>query len=331
MHTARPHIVVMGGGTGTFVSLSGLRDYPVDLTAIVTMMDDGGSSGRLRDQLGVLPPGDLRQCLVALSEDATIWRRLFTYRFESGDLEGHNFGNIMLSALEKVMPTYEESLEQAHTIMDVKGHVLPVTHEQARLTAYYESGRIVHGETLLDEEGVDGSRIKDLVLEPTVHIAHAAKQAIAEADCIVLGPGDLYSSIIVLAKVQGVAEAVAQSKAKLVYVSNLMTKSSQTYGYNVSDHVADIERYFKRRPDVVVANSADIPEEVAAYYKLSQDIPVRNDMQSDDKTTIIEADVLSSMTHVAQDGVHSASQAHSILRHDSAKLAHILHTICTAS
>lgn len=331
MHTARPHIVVMGGGTGTFVSLSGLRDYPVDLTAIVTMMDDGGSSGRLRDQLGVLPPGDLRQCLVALSEDATIWRRLFTYRFESGDLEGHNFGNIMLSALEKVMPTYEEALEQAHTIMDVKGHVLPVTHEQARLTAHYESGRVVHGETLLDEEGVDGSRIRDLVLEPTVHIAHAAKQAIAEADCIVLGPGDLYSSIIVLATVEGVAEAVAQSKAKLVYVSNLMTKSSQTYGYTVSDHVADIECYFQRRPDVVVANSADIPEEVAAYYKLSQDIPVRNDMKSNEATTIIEADVLSSMTHVAHDGVHSASQAHSILRHDSAKLAHILHTICTKS
>ena len=331
MHTARPHIVVMGGGTGTFVSLSGLRDYPVDLTAIVTMMDDGGSSGRLRDQLGVLPPGDLRQCLVALSEDATIWRRLFTYRFESGDLEGHNFGNIMLSALEKVMPTYEEALEQAHTIMDVKGRVLPVTHEQARLTAQYESGRVVHGETLLDEEGVDGSRIKQLTLEPTVHIAHAAKQAIAEADCIVLGPGDLYSSIIVLACVQGVAEAVAQSKAQLVYVSNLMTKSSQTYGYTVADHVADIERYFTRRPDVVVANGADIPEEVAAYYKLSQDIPVRNNMQSDHQTTVIESDVLSSMTHVAQDGVHSASQAHSILRHDSAKLAHILHTICTQS
>lgn len=328
MNTQKPNIVVMGGGTGTFVSLSGLRDYPVNLTAIVTMMDDGGSSGRLRDQLGVLPPGDLRQCLVALSEDATIWRKLFTYRFESGDLEGHNFGNIMLSALEKVTSTYEEALEQAHTIMDVKGRVLPVTHEQARLTAHYETGRVVHGETLLDEEGVDGSRIKNLTLDRPVHITQSAKDALLGADCIVIGPGDLYSSIIVLALVDGVREAIVQSQARLVYVSNLMTKSSQTYGYAVSDHVADIAKYFGRCPDVVVANSAEIPEEVAAYYRLSRDIPVKNDMKSDEKTRVMEADVLSNMTHIAQDGVHSASQAHSILRHDSAKLAHILHIIC---
>lgn len=329
MKTKKPNIVVMGGGTGTFVSLSGLRDYPVHLTAIVTMMDDGGSSGRLRDQLGVLPPGDLRQCLVALSADSTIWRRLFTYRFESGDLEGHNFGNIMLSALEKVAPTYEESLEQAHQIMDVAGRVLPVTYEQGRITALYESGRVVHGETLLDEEGIDGSRIASLTLEPEVHITHQAKAAIEAADYIVLGPGDLYSSIIVLSRVKGVAEAVMSARATLIYVSNLMTKSSQTYGYKVSDHVDDIEKYFMRRPDVIVANTGHIPDDVVEYYRLSRDIPVVCDLESTSIMKVVEADVVSNMTHIASaNGILAATQAHSILRHDSAKLAHILGILC---
>src|SRR3989344_7254506 len=135
-------ITVLGGGTGTFVVLSGLKKYPLDLSAIVTMMDSGGSTGRLRDQLGVLPPGDLRQCLVALSEASELWRKLFLYRFEKGDLKGHNFGNIFLSALEKVSENYNEVIESVSFVLKTKGKVIPVTFEKAHLCVKYESGKI---------------------------------------------------------------------------------------------------------------------------------------------------------------------------------------------
>ena len=141
----------MGGGTGTFVVLTGLKQHDVDLGVIVNMMDSGGSTGRLRVQLGVLPPGDIRQCFVALSEAPDLWRRLFLYRFENGDLEGHNFGNIFISALEKVSKNYDEVLETAGFVLKIKGRVLPVTHEKTHFCVEYENGKIVKGEASIDE------------------------------------------------------------------------------------------------------------------------------------------------------------------------------------
>lgn len=321
----KPNIVVIGGGTGTFVTLSGLKKYPVNLSAIVTMMDDGGSSGKLRDQLGVLPPGDLRQCLVALSDASDVWRKLFTYRFESGDLEGHNFGNVLLSALEKVSDNYLDALDEAHRIMDVKGKVIPVTHNKATIHVEYESGRTLIGEKLLDEASADGSRIKHSFLSPAAAITKEAEQAILNADYIIAGPGDLYSSIIAVAMVNGVLEAVRDSKAKLVYIMNLMTKSSQTPNYTACEHVADLAKYFARRPDVVIMNTADIAGRLVDLYAESEDIPVKDNLDECAKETeVIRADVLSEIAHDVKSGKLAQSQAHSIIRHDSDKLAKVI-------
>lgn len=320
----KPNIVVIGGGTGTFVSLSGLKQYPVDLSAIVTMMDDGGSSGKLRDQLGVLPPGDLRQCLVALSDASDVWRKLFTYRFESGDLEGHNFGNILLSALEKVSENYQDALDEAHRIMDVKGTVIPVTYDKATINVEYESGRKLVGEKLLDEKSADGSKIKKSYLLPTATITTQAKSAIKHADYIIVGPGDLYSSIIATAMVDGMVEAIKNSPAKLIYIMNLMTKSSQTPSYTACDHVTDLTKYFGRNPDYVVMNTGEISEDLKNLYAESNDIPVVDNLDECVKEKVVRADILSDVAHDATTGKLSQSMAHSIVRHDADKLAKTL-------
>ena len=168
-------ITVIGGGTGTFVVLSGLKSYNVNLSSIVTMTDSGGSTGRLRDQLGVLPPGDLRQSLVALSEASQLWRQLFLYRFENGDLKGHNFGNIFLSALEKVSENYDQVIDTASYVLQTKGTVIPVTFTKADLCVEYENGKIIREEGNIDEDNHESSRIKRAFLEPD---AEANKRAI---------------------------------------------------------------------------------------------------------------------------------------------------------
>jgi uncharacterized cofD-like protein len=198
---------VIGGGTGTFVVLSGLKNMHLDLGVIVTMMDSGGSTGRLRDQLGVLPPGDLRQCLVALSEAPELWRKLFLYRFEKGDFEGHNFGNIFLSALEKVSSDYNQVLETASYVLKTKGKVIPVTLDKAHLCAEYENGTVLKGEGLIDENNGETSRIRRAFLEPVPRVNPLAVDRIRESDYIVIGPGDLYTSIIPVLLVPGMKES----------------------------------------------------------------------------------------------------------------------------
>ncbi|MBI4226025.1 YvcK family protein, partial [Candidatus Roizmanbacteria bacterium] len=160
-------VTVIGGGTGTFVVLSGLKTYPLDLGVIVTMMDSGGSTGRLRDQLGVLPPGDLRQCLVALSEAPLLWRKLFLYRFESGDFAGHNFGNLFLSALEKVCSNYDEVIDTVSFVLKIKGKVMPVTFDKTNLCIQYKSGKIIKGESNIEENIYESSPIQRAYLEPS--------------------------------------------------------------------------------------------------------------------------------------------------------------------
>src|SRR3989338_2221566 len=177
-------VTIIGGGTGTFVVLSGLKQHPFDLAAIVTMMDSGGSTGRLRDQLGVLPPGDLRQCLVALSDAPELWRKLFLYRFEKGDLAGHNFGNIFLSALEKVCDDYDTVIDTVSYVLKTKGLVLPVTYEKTHLCAEYENGTVIKGEGNIDEDNPERSRIVNAYLEPKVEVNQKAVRRILDSDFI---------------------------------------------------------------------------------------------------------------------------------------------------
>lgn len=318
-------VTVIGGGTGTFVVLSGLKKYELDLGAIVTMMDSGGSTGRLRDQLGVLPPGDLRQCMVALSDATDLWRKLFLYRFENGDLKGHNFGNIFLSALEKVCDDYDTVIDTASSILQTKGPVMPVTFEKAHLCVEYENGNMLKGESIIDEDNPEKSRIKRAYLEPDVAVNPAAVERVRESDYIIIGPGDLYTSIIPVFLVGNLKEAVANSNAKIIYNLNLMTKMGQTSGYAGLDFIKDLEKYIGRAPDFVTVNNGMIPPSVVEWYAEHDESPVRNNLhESEFKGTIIEEDILNRV-HIEKNT--SDSLTRSILRHDSDKLAKIINAI----
>jgi uncharacterized cofD-like protein len=322
------NITVVGGGTGTFVVLSGLKNRKLDLSVVVSMMDSGGSTGRLRDQLGVLPPGDLRQCLVALSDAPLLWRKLFLYRFENGDLKGHNFGNIFLAALEKVSSNYEEAIATISYVLKTKGKVYPVTLDKLHLVAEYENGKIITGEGLIDENHAEKSRIKTAYLVPAGHANAKAVEAIEKSEYIVIGPGDLYTSIIPVLLVKGVKEAISNNKAKIIYIMNLMTKSGQTTGYKASDHLVDLAKYLGRNPDFVLVNNTEILPEILKSYEKYNEIRVENDLKEYEKgVTIIEDDLID---NEKQEVDTSDILYRSILRHDSEKVAKSIEKIIYA-
>lgn len=316
-------ITVIGGGTGTFVVLSGLKKYPLDLSVVVTMMDSGGSTGRLRDQLGILPPGDLRQCLVALSDAPLLWRKLFLYRFEKGDLEGHNFGNIFLAALEKVSDSYDKAIETASYVLKTKGKVIPVTFNKLHLVAEYETGQKITGEGLIDENHAEKSRIKTAYLEPQGNANPVAIKSIEESEYIVIGPGDLYTSIIPVLLVNDVKSAMKKSKAKIIYIMNMMTKSGQTTNYKASDHVKDLVKYLGKEPDYILINNGAISEEILASYKKYNEVKVTNDLNKNGYQ-IVEKDLVD-VKKVEKNS--SDILYRSILRHDSEKVAEELKKI----
>lgn len=251
-------IVVIGGGTGVFTVLSGLRKFPLDLTAVVTMADDGGSTGVLREEFGILPPGDVRRVLVAMADtDKRLLSELFNYRFKEGGLRGHAFGNIMLTALERMCGNFEKAVEEAAHILGVRGSVLPVTLDNVRLCAELENGMVIKGETNIDIPKYDPRlKIKRLFLKPPAKINPRARHAILDAKMIVIGPGDLYTSILPNLLVQGVSKAIKKSKAKKVYVINLMTKYGETDGFTASDFLHALEKYIGRGVlDYVLVNT----------------------------------------------------------------------------
>lgn len=316
-------ITAIGGGTGTFVVLSGLKKYPLDLSVVVTMMDSGGSTGRLRDQLGILPPGDLRQCLVALSEAPLLWRKLFLYRFEKGDLNGHNFGNIFLAALEKVSSSYDEAIDTASFVLKTKGSVIPVTHNKLHLVVKYENGSKIIGEGRIDENHGEQSRIIDASLEPKGKANPKAVKSILEADFIVIGPGDLYTSIIPVLLVDDMKVAIKKSQAKIVYIMNMMTKSGQTTNYKASDHVRDLTKYLGKQPDYVLINDGEIIPEILSSYERYNEVKVINDLNKNGYT-IVEKDLVDTKK---VEKSSSDKLYRSILRHDSEKVAETLVSI----
>jgi len=318
-------VVVIGGGTGTFTVLSGLKNFPVDLTAIVTVADSGGSTGRLRDQFGILPPGDFRMALVALSpddDDQQVLRQLFLYRFSQGEegLKGHNFGNLFLTALTDILGSEEKALAYASKILRIKGRVLPVTTESVSLVAQYENGEILKGETYIDEpaEIHDCSqKIKELWLEPEAVCSPSVTDALLEADLIILGPGDLYTSILANVVVKGVSTALQKTEAKLAYVVNLMTRYGQTTDFTAKDHVEELEKYIGRDPDLVLVDNTKYPQEVLDLYKEEKGQPVIDDL--DDSRFMVLRE------HFASDLVSEKPKGdnlkRSLIRHDPDKLA----------
>jgi len=320
-------ITVFGGGTGTYVILSGLKKYSIDLGVVVTMMDSGGSTGRLRDQLGVLPPGDVRQCLVALSEASLLWRKLFLYRFDKGDLAGHNFGNIFLSALEKNCKSYDEVLKLAAFILKVKGKVLPVTYQQVEIGVKYKNGKIVWGEKNIDTNYQEKDRIVDVLIKPKNASTNIlAEKRILNSDVLIIAPGDLYSSVIPIFKFKGIKKAIKKTKAKIVYVMNLMTKSGQTTNYKASDHIFDLEKYLERKINMVILNNRQIPREVIDWYQKESEMPVVDDLKNFNfSAKIIREDILDTRFYGKDKNEKFVDKkVRSLLRHDSNKLAKIL-------
>lgn len=259
-------IVVLGGGTGSFTVLKGLKRYPIELTAVVNMVDDGGSTGILRDELGVLPPGDVRQCLVALSESSELMRKLMNYRFEDGRLRGHSFGNILITALEKTTGSFEAAVEEVGKILAIKGRVVPATTDKVRLVLELEDGTILYGENNIQNADLCNERIKKLFLNPRARANQKALEAIKDADLIVIGPGSIYTSLIPNLLIDGIAEAVIKSKAKKVFVVNLMNKKNKTKGFNVKDHVKLLESYLGGSFDYVLFNVQKPPAELLERY-----------------------------------------------------------------
>jgi len=262
-------IAVIGGGTGSFTLLSALKDHTTQLAAIVNMVDDGGSTGVLRDELGALPPGDVRQCLVALSDSPKV-RALFDYRFDEGTFKGHSFGNLLLSALEKVSGSFSEAVETASEILRINGVVIPATLDDVRLRMEWpEASVILHGERVIDANFFKyDPRRANLSLVPAATANPTALQAILRADLIVIAPGDLYTSLGPLLVIDGISEALQKTRATVVYVSNLVTKKGQTENFTVSDHASEIERFVGAKfLDYVLYNNQKPTAEVALRYK----------------------------------------------------------------
>lgn len=284
---ARPKIVTVGGGTGHYTLLTGLRNLDAGITAIVTMMDSGGSSGRLRDEYGLLPPGDFTRCLVALSSHPEAVKELLGHRFRSGSLGGHTVRNLIFTAVQEITGSIPLTIERLHEIFSVENRVLPVTMDQVDLVMHLENDRTIRGEASIDNlADMLDAPVLSVYLDPEAEAYPAALDAIVDADLIVLGPGDLYTSLVPNLLVKGVREAIAASRARALYVCNLMTKPNETPGYTVEDFVGTIAMYLgEARLDAVLYNdvwpSAGLSEYASAGSEpvvLSKEKPLRSDL-----------------------------------------------------
>ena len=275
-----PRIAAIGGGNGLSTMLRGLKNYTENLTAIVTVADDGGGSGRLREDLGMLPPGDIRNCMEALANTEPLMRQLMHYRFTEGSLAGQSFGNLFLAALNGISPSFDAAVRRMSEVLAITGRVLPVTTSDVQLQAEFENGASVIGESRITEcKKAQDCRIRRVSLIPERPRAlPEALEAIRQAEMIVLGPGSLYTSIIPNLLVDGIVEAIQGSDSLKVYVCNIMTQDGETEGYTVSDH---IEALFQHSApglfDLCLTNSAPIPEEMVRRYAQEGAEPIRCD------------------------------------------------------
>jgi uncharacterized cofD-like protein len=318
------NIVIIGGGTGTFTLLSGLRKFPSNNSVIVSSADDGGSTGVLRKELGVFPPGDIRQCLVGLSYTEKEMTDLFSYRFDQGSLSGHTVGNIILAALEKTTGSIESAINIAGKMLNIRGQVLPVTLEPTILSAVLENGETLEGEHNIDEPArANGSQIKSLILNPSLEANPKAIQALREADAIVFGPGDLFTSVLPNILVNGVKEAIGQSSAKKILVTNIMTKYGQTDGFKASGFAKVLAEYLGSKIDVAIVNNKKPKAEWLEKYKEEKAEFVEPDTSEIEKSgaKVVAADLVSSYEFQRTSG---DILLRSFLRHDAEKTAKII-------
>lgn len=317
-------IVTIGGGTGQYTLLSGLNKFPVNLTAIVSMADDGGSTGVLRDELGVLPPGDIRQCLVALSDAESIVRELFSYRFDSGSLKGHNFGNIFLSALEKITGDFEDAVRVSGMVLATRGSVVPVTTENARLV-YREGARVaIRGQYAIETSPLPKNHY--LALEPDVFANPKAVEAIEKADCVVIGPGAVFTSILPNLIVKGIPEAIGRTRAKVVFNCNLMNKPGHTDSFTVKEHLRTVERYIGAgRVDHITCNDHPPDRELIEKYAKDGEYPVEVGDCASMSAELLATDLVSRKIPIMKKG---DPIRRTLIRHDSDTLAALIVNNC---
>lgn len=334
-------IVSVGGGTGLSTLLSGLKTYvrkepsphagPNEswietLTAVVTVTDDGGSSGRLRDEFQILPPGDIRNCMAALAEDERLLTKLFQYRFESeGDLSGHSFGNLFLAALASVTGDFLEAIKVSSEVLAIKGRIFPSTVEDIALVAELEDGRLIRGETNIvnSRSGIKRLSLSNERCQPLPETLHA----ISDADIITIGPGSLYTSIVPNLLVDGIVEAMRDSAALKVYICNVMTQPGETDGFSVEDHLRVLFDYSPGLElDYVLANSTPISEDLQEKYLLegAAQVELGTTLDSlDDERQELFSEVTKRAHNFCllyRDVLHE----NRLVRHDPAKLARLL-------
>ena len=298
-----PSIVVIGGGHGLSVLLRGIKEATSNVTAIVTVADDGGSSGRLREELGIIPPGDLRNCLVALADTEPLMEKLFQYRFRGeSELAGHSFGNLFIAAMNEVTGDVEQALKESSKVLAVKGQVLPASKDHVRLDAIMEDGTVVEGESNIPEVH---KRIHRVRLFPEhVQPVQSALDALTSADAIILGPGSLYTSIMPNLLVDGVAEALRKSKAVKIYICNVMTQPGETDGYTASMHAkAIIEHGGRGVIDYMLVNSTPISSDMQAFYAKKGAYPVEVDEEAINALGVgfVKADIINETDVIRHD------------------------------
>ena len=312
-HLSRgPRIVAVGGGTGLSVLLSGLKTYSSNISAIVTVADDGGSSGRLRQQFDVLPPGDIRNCLVALADAPALMRDLFQFRFDkNSEFSGHSFGNLFLTVMTRLTGDFEKAIKETSKVLALRGQVIPSTLGDVTLVAHYKDGTVVAGEERIPKARKSINRVS-LTPEQPMATPDAIK-AIKEAQIIVLGPGSLYTSIIPNLLIKEISREIAESDAIKVYVCNVMTQPGETDGYSVSDHIKALVSHSSLRiMDYCVVNNGEVPAEVLKRYSGENSLLVVNDRKNIENLgyRVVEEDFI-----MIQD---------SVIRHDAEKLAKII-------
>ncbi|MFH1359114.1 MAG: uridine diphosphate-N-acetylglucosamine-binding protein YvcK [archaeon] len=274
-------IVTIGGGTGTSSLLEGLKEYTDNITSIVTVTDNGRSTGMIRRELDMPAPGDVRNCLLALANSEKLMCDLFQYRFEDGNLEGYSFGNLFIAALTKLTGSFEKAVEEAGRILNLKGKVLPATFDNINICAELEDGKILESEDSIIDRHNDyvylRPRIKRVFHKPEARVNEKALKAIKEADLIILSPGSLFTSVISNLLIKGISEAIDNSKAKKIYVCNIMTQVSQTHGLKASDHVKEILKYLNSKLDFVILNNNEPSKDLLESYKKENAFLVEND------------------------------------------------------
>lgn len=316
MKQKMPKLVLIGGGTGMPVLLRGIKKYDVDITAIVTVADDGGSSGKLRNDFHIPPPGDIRNCLAALSHVEPLVIEMFQHRFENntGDLSGHSLGNLILAAMTNITGNFASAIKELSRVLNVKGKVLPSTEQIVVLNAEMEDGTVVSGESNIPKSG---KKIKRVFLSPEqIHPHPEAIEAILEADLIVIGPGSLYTSILPNLLVPGIDKAVKVARAKKVYICNLMTQNGETNDYTASDHVKALYRHLEH-PFLhkIIVNNSQIPQDVKLRYKGEDAIPVKMDV---DNLKAMDLEIISQPIASFEEGV---------IRHDPEKVARVVYQL----